>query len=267
MTPRGNRRMGDKTMKAFCPAVVVLFAVVWAASAADIKVVREYRYPTSYVVTPIMGIGSNGVQTIVGGVVEASDFETREVGVIMSVEATVVDLNKLGNVAMESLQQKKTGTTDLMLAAASGDVDATKKSLSRGVMVNAKNQSGASALMGAAAGGFGEIVDLLLDRKANVNAKSNNGSTALMFAARNGHLDIVKKLLEKGADANTSDQKGLNAMLYAINGGHTDVVKALVEKGVKLESRDTHGTTPMKLASAQSKQDIVVLLTRAGAKM
>lgn len=242
-----------------------------AASAAEIKVVREYRYPTSYTVTPIMGMGGTAggmpVNTVVGGIVEPTDFEMREVGVVMNVEATVVDLAKLGNVAMESLQQKKNGTTDLMLAAASGDADAVKKALARGTLVNAKNQRGATALMGAATGGFGEIVDLLLEKKANVNAKANNGSTALMFAAKNGHLEVVKKLLANGAEVNLADQKGLTAMMYAVSGGQIEIVKALVAKGAKLDTRDQNGTTPLKLASAQSKKDIVAVLTGAGAKM
>lgn len=254
-------------MRTVLVAGSVCAIVAVAASAAELKITREYRYPTSYTVTPIMGVGSNGLPTIVGGVVEPSAFETREVGVMFSVAATVVDLTKLGNVAMESLQQKKNGNTDLMLAAASGDVDSTKKALSRGAVVNAKNQVGATALMGAATGGFGEIVDLLLESKANVNSRSNNGSTALMFAAKNGHLDIVKKLLDKGADPNLTDQKGLSAMLYAVNSGHKDVVRMLVDKGARPDAGDSNGTTPLKLASAQSKQDIVDLLTKAGAKM
>ena len=233
--------------------------------AAEVKFVTEYRYPTSYRVTPIMGT-VNGVQTIVGGIVEPQDFQTREIGVIMRVEATVVSLNA-GNVAMESLHQSTTrGNTGLMLAAASGDVDNTQRILARGVNANAKNHVGSTALMGAASGGFTNVVQSLLRAKAQVNAKSNNGSTALMFAARNGHLDVVKALLAAGAQPNLSDSKGLNAMLYAIHAGHSDVVEALVQAGASVNTRDSNGTTPMTLASTESKKDIMVLLTRAGAK-
>jgi general secretion pathway protein D len=56
------------------------------ASEATIKVVREYIYPTEFTVTPIMGTTAGaGIATIVGGVVEPASFETREVGVILSV--------------------------------------------------------------------------------------------------------------------------------------------------------------------------------------
>ena len=56
-----------------------------SGSEATIKVVTEYIYPTDFSVEPITGTDANGNSTIVGGVVEPSGFETREVGVILSV--------------------------------------------------------------------------------------------------------------------------------------------------------------------------------------
>jgi general secretion pathway protein D len=56
-----------------------------SGSEATIKVVREFIYPTEFTVTPITGTGAGGVNTIVGGVVEPGGFQTREVGVILSV--------------------------------------------------------------------------------------------------------------------------------------------------------------------------------------
>lgn len=56
-----------------------------SAAEATIKVVREYIYPTEFTVTPIMGAAAGGINTVVGGVVEPGGFETREVGVILSV--------------------------------------------------------------------------------------------------------------------------------------------------------------------------------------
>ena len=71
---------------------------------------------------------------------------------------------------MESLHQKKTrGNTDLMLAAASGDLKATRQMLARGANANAKNHVGSTALMGAAAGGFNDVVQSLLGARAQVN--------------------------------------------------------------------------------------------------
>ena len=54
---------------------------------ATIKVVTEYIYPTDFQVTPITATsgGGGGFSQIVGGIVEPSAFETREVGVILQV--------------------------------------------------------------------------------------------------------------------------------------------------------------------------------------
>jgi len=60
-----------------------------AGQEATIKVVTEYIYPTQFTVTPITGVGINGQATIVGGVVEPGNFETREVGVLLTVTPSV----------------------------------------------------------------------------------------------------------------------------------------------------------------------------------
>ncbi|MDD5522275.1 MAG: hypothetical protein PHI84_15770 [Kiritimatiellae bacterium] len=60
-----------------------------AGQEATIKVVTEYIYPTQFTVTPITGVGLNGQATIVGGVVEPGNFETREVGVLLTVTPQV----------------------------------------------------------------------------------------------------------------------------------------------------------------------------------
>ena len=62
---------------------------------AEIKVVTEYIYPTEFEVTPVTGTSGGGqgggpvTQTITGGIVEPSAFETREVGVILQVTPDV----------------------------------------------------------------------------------------------------------------------------------------------------------------------------------
>lgn len=56
-----------------------------SGAEATIKVVTEYIYPTDFNVTPITGTDSFGNSVVVGGVVEPSGFQTREVGVILQV--------------------------------------------------------------------------------------------------------------------------------------------------------------------------------------
>jgi general secretion pathway protein D len=67
---------------------------------ATIKVVTEYIYPTEFDVTPITGTGAGNVATIVGGVVAPAAFETRDVGVILTVTPEVTPDGQMINLAM-----------------------------------------------------------------------------------------------------------------------------------------------------------------------
>ena len=180
--------------------VVGLALAARGQHAASVKFVTEYRYPTRYEVTPVTGT-RNGQTVILGGIVTPTDFVTREVGVAMSVAATAVNLARTD--VLPSMEHKRLhGSTDLMIAATSGDLNAVRRLLARGASVNAKNRQWSTALMGACAGGFEDVVRLLLARRAYVNAKSKSGSTPLIFAARNGHASVAGLLLRKGARIN-----------------------------------------------------------------
>ena len=72
-----------------------------------LKVVKEYIYPTSFEVQGISGnnnnnnnVGGNNQQGRVGGIVEPSDFETREVGVVLSVLPEVSPEGQMINLEM-----------------------------------------------------------------------------------------------------------------------------------------------------------------------
>ena len=66
-----------------------------AGSSALIKVVTEYIYPTDFAVTPVTGTDAAGNAVVVGGVVEPSGFEMREVGVILEVSPDVSQENQM----------------------------------------------------------------------------------------------------------------------------------------------------------------------------
>jgi hypothetical protein len=260
--------MKTKPVPVFCVIAVAACLPLLDAAGAFIKVVTEYRYPTSYTVTPITATAAGGAGTaqIVGGVVEPGDFETREVGSIMVVEATAVDLSLVRNTAPSREQQHVHGNTALMLAAASGDLGKTRVLLSRGVDVDARNRYGSTALMGASAGGFQDVVNTLLRRGAFVNSISRSGSTALMFAARNGHANVVRMLLAAGALVSVADESGKSALMHAVEGGHTAIVQHLVKAGADVNRRDRAGTSPLTLAATRNDRSMLILLTRLGAR-
>ena len=59
--------------------------------------------------------------------------------------------------------------------------------------------SGATALIHAAAEGHVEILQMLIDAKANLDLKDKDGFTALMRAAERGRMNMVQMLIDAGA--------------------------------------------------------------------
>jgi ankyrin repeat protein len=241
--------------------------------AAELKVVTEYIYPTSYTITPIIGpmmVGPGGMimpSTPATAIVEPGGFQMREVGVLLQAEAYVTDLSVADKVAAANSARSKNGNSDLMVFAATGDEATVRKLLQRSSgSVHTANQFGSTALMGACAGGYTNIVDLLLGRGASVNAKSKKGFTSLMFAARNGHTDVVRRLLSSGAMVDATDARGQTALMYAVDAGHADTISALAAAGANVNVRTRGGASPLQLAKNAKNQDLVVLLTRCGAR-
>lgn len=119
------------------------------------------------------------------------------------------------------------GNTELMLAAATGDVEKTRHLLEQGARVDVRNRFGSTALMGAAAGGHSDIVAMLLSKGASANVRGRGGVTALMYAAKNGHAETVTILLNHGADARLKNNEGRTAALLATEQGFDEIAKAL----------------------------------------
>jgi ankyrin repeat protein len=99
------------------------------------------------------------------------------------------------------------GSTPLLFAARSGDVESTRLLLATGADVNDALPDGTSALVLAAHSGHGVLGALLLDKGADPNAAAV-GYTALHAAVLKGDLDLVKALLTHGANPNAQITKG-----------------------------------------------------------
>jgi ankyrin repeat protein len=79
--------------------------------------------------------------------------------------------------------------------------------LKAGAGPNLATTNGTTPLMLAAASGNVEAVTLLLDQRADVAAKENAmGQTALMFAAANGRTEVIRTLTARGADVKATSK-------------------------------------------------------------
>jgi ankyrin repeat protein len=99
------------------------------------------------------------------------------------------------------------GSTPLLFAARSGDVESARHLLAGGADVNDALPDGTTALVLAAYSGHGPVGALLLDKGADPNAAAV-GYTALHAAVLRSDLDLVKTLLAHGANPNAQITKG-----------------------------------------------------------
>jgi len=158
------------------------------------------------------------------------------------------------------------GTTPLLFAARSGDVESVRLLLAAGANVNDTLPNGMSALVLAAHSGNGTAARLLVEKGANPNA-AEIGYTALHAAVLRSDLDLVNHLLDHGANPNAQITKGtplrrnsqdfnlpatlIGATPYwlAAKFVEADLMRALVAGGADPGTPIKDGTTPLMAAA------------------
>jgi ankyrin repeat protein len=120
-------------------------------------------------------------------------------------------------------------------------------------------RGGSTPLMFAARSGDVESVRLLLAAGANVNDSLPNGMSALVLAAHSGNGAAAQLLLEQGADPEAS-QIGYTALHAAVLRSDRSLVSALLAYGANPNSRITKGT-PLR----RNSQDFNLPATLIGA--
>jgi uncharacterized protein len=141
------------------------------------------------------------------------------------------------------------GSTPLLFAARSGDVDSARHLLAAGADVNDALPDGTSALVLAAHSGNGAVGALLLDKGADPNAAAV-GYTALHAAVLRGDLDLVKALLGHGANPRARITKGTPVRRLSQD---FELPKTLI------------GATPYLLAAKFLEVRMMLVLAAAGA--
>ncbi|MEW6545104.1 MAG: ankyrin repeat domain-containing protein [Nitrospirota bacterium] len=152
-------------------------------------------------------------------------------------------------------QRDAFGSTLLMEASRSGNLEVAKVLLNRGADVNLKDSQagiggGWTPLHAAAAAGHLDVAALLLERGANVKAKNNGARTPLHLAVYYGKVRVVALLLEHGADPLESDREAKTPLMVAQEGGNTTLIRILQQAeaaylaGVKSPAVGIEGVTP-----------------------
>ncbi|KAJ8564205.1 hypothetical protein ON010_g7141 [Phytophthora cinnamomi] len=153
------------------------------------------------------------------------------------------------------------GTTAVMRAAASGDVDTVRFLLRAfGADVDDRDMKGLTALWHAADKGHIAVIRCLArEYGAKVNTTDQNGITALMKAAVEGRVDVVRCLARVcWADVNYKNWNGSTALTMAAYEGRTDVVQCLARDcGANVDATDRNGSTALMMAAREGCIDVV----------
>ena len=149
-------------------------------------------------------------------------------------------------------------------------------------VVGPVSRGGSTALLFAARSGDVDSATRLLRAGANVDDLMADGTSALTVAAHSGHLDLVQLLLAEGANPNIISS-GYTALHAAVLRGNLEMAKTLVARGANIDARLRHGTptlrgsrdyvlpdsltgaTPLWLAAKYLEVDIVRWLLDRGA--
>jgi uncharacterized protein len=116
--------------------------------------------------------------------------------------------------------------TPLYLASQQGQAKAIAALLKAGADPKATTPSGTTPLMAAAASGDVDAVRVLLDNGVDVNAKESlRGETALMFAAASNRAAVIDLLAKRGADVKVSSKVLDLASLSRDDGSVAGVVR------------------------------------------
>jgi len=160
----------------------------------------------------------------------------------------------------------KGGSTALLFAARSGDVESVRLLLAAGADPNDALPTGMTALIEAAYSGHERAAIFFVEHGADVN-NSAIGYTALHTAVLKSELNLVKSLLAHGADPgaliakgtpirrNTTDHNlpatliGATPFLLAAKFAEPDIMRALVAGGADPKIAMKDGTTALMLAA------------------
>ena len=190
--------------------------------------------------------------------------------------------------------------SDLVKAAAEGNIVAVRSLIEQGKSVESRDKKGKTALIAASQNGHTVLVKLLLDKGAAVDAKTLRGSTAFYYAVQNHHIDSFKLLQANGADVNNinlnqfsplsvaitnRDEKMVRLLLdygadpnsqpagqplltEALVRGSAEIFRTLVDKGANVNAaRERYGDTPLMIAVAMQRMAAVKLLISRGANI
>ncbi len=162
------------------------------------------------------------------------------------------------------------GTTPLMMAAQSGQLQTMQLLVERGANVNhVADYEGDTALHRAIYGKKPAAAQWLIEQGADLNTQTESVEggtiTPLMNAVSGNQLEIAAMLIAAGADVNATDTyKNRTALSSATESGNEEITKFLLHSGANATAYNNYGRTPLISAVIGGNAKIVALLIETG---
>jgi len=77
-----------------------------------------------------------------------------------------------------------------------------------------------------------------MSKGVDINATDNTGETVLYRPARYGRIRMAELLIDKGADINAKNNKDQTPLDIAVSQGHTEIAELLRKHGAKEEGEE-----------------------------
>jgi serine/threonine-protein phosphatase 6 regulatory ankyrin repeat subunit B len=160
-------------------------------------------------------------------------------------------------VPMDQHDAKSNKNADLVKLISLGDIPKLERHLKTGT--NPNESESAPPIIVAAASGQLDAIRLLVNYGALVDAADDSGKTALMYAASRDYVKIVRFLVQSGAHVNVRDTRRWTALHYAVSGNAKASVEYLIDTGSQVNEADSEGETALLLAAHHLKQNEIRL--------
>ena len=161
-------------------------------------------------------------------------------------------------------------SSELVDAAARGDVERVRRLLAEGVPVDARNGNGRTAVTAAALGDHVDVARVLIDAGADVDHQDTERNNPLLVTGETGSVPMLREVLRANPDLARTNRYGGTALIPASDRGHVELVRALLQTDIDVDHVNRLGWTALLEAvilgdGGGAHQQIVELLLDAGA--
>jgi ankyrin repeat protein len=151
-------------------------------------------------------------------------------------------------------------TTELHLAAAGGDLEAVRRHLADGQLVDCRDPEGYTPFLLACRHSEPTVFHALLEAGADCEAANIRGMSGLFLVATTGVVSLARVLIDRGAAVNRPAARGLTPLLAGIMSGNWYMVRLLITAGAELELCDANGTNALRWAKRVGTPELVDLI-------